>query len=191
MFKNQIKCVIWDLDETVWDGSLAEKDTVKPREDIINIIADLDKKGIINSICSKNDYDDTKSLLEKLNIWDYFVFSVIDFVPKGKSVKNIIEQLQLRDENVLFVDDNTGNRNEVKYYCDKIMVADVNEDDFIKDITSVITQASGASRLERYKILEKKAQAKNNYIDNTDFLKDSEITVCILRNPADLTFKER
>ena len=33
--------------------------------------------------------------------------------------------------------------------------------------------------------------SKQQYVENTDFLKDSEITVCILRNPANMVFKYR
>ena len=29
MFKNKVKCVIWDLDETIWGGSLAEHDEME------------------------------------------------------------------------------------------------------------------------------------------------------------------
>ena len=54
------KLIIWDLDETLWDGVLSEGGAVfKPQ--ILNFIEELTTKGIINSICSKNDYYNVKN----------------------------------------------------------------------------------------------------------------------------------
>jgi HAD superfamily phosphatase (TIGR01681 family) len=53
----EIKCVVWDLDGTLWDGVLLEGDTVQLRSDIKNIIQTLDRRGILQSIASKNDHD--------------------------------------------------------------------------------------------------------------------------------------
>jgi FkbH-like protein len=191
LFKNAIKCVIWDLDETIWEGSLAENTSITPKHRIVELISALNGKGIINSICSKNEYETAKLKLQSLGIWDFFVFPVIGFVPKGQNIKEIIELLQLRAENVLFVDDNAGNRNEAQYYCEKIMVADPNDEGFLAAMKDVVARTSGESRLERYKLLEKKHIAKSQFSDNIQFLRDSNIVVCVLRNPADLTFKER
>ncbi len=191
MFEQPVKCVIWDLDETVWDGSLAERDDIQPRPMVLELIKALDAKGIVNSVCSKNSFGQAKQRLEELGVWDYLVFPVIDFVPKGPNIKTIVDNMQLRAPNILFVDDNPGNRNEAEYYCEGIMVADPNDPDFLPSMQRYVAQADGKSRLERYKILEQKHQAKQHYQDNTSFLRDSKITVCILRNPTDLPFKDR
>jgi FkbH-like protein len=191
MFKKQVKCVIWDLDETIWDGSLAELDNIVARSEAIELIKRLDEKGIVNAICSKNSYDEARKKLEELGVWNYFVFSVIDFVPKGQSVKNIISNMQLRADNVLFVDDNIGNRQEVQFYCENIMVGDPTEHFFWDELRQVVEKTSGSSRLAQYKIMEQKHTAKQQYVDNRSFLEDSQITMCVLRNPADMTFKER
>ena len=50
-----IKLVIWDLDETFWKGTLSEGQ-IYPIKKNIEIIETLTKRGIINSIVSKNDY---------------------------------------------------------------------------------------------------------------------------------------
>lgn len=186
-----IKLVIWDLDETIWDGSLVEDGKVQPRQNIINIIKDLDRIGIINSICSKNNYNETKEYLKELGIWDLFVFPVIDFTPKGMAIKSIIESTQLRSANVLFVDDNIGNINEAKFYCEGILTGDANDIELVKLLSSSRNIEGNNSRLNQYKILEEKASKRKNFSENTEFLKSSNITVCVVRNPNDLIFKER
>lgn len=190
-FEQQVKCVVWDLDDTLWDGTLAEHDQVALRPWATDLIKRLDDCGIVNSICSKNDAEDAKRVLADLGILDLFVFPVIDFVPKGQKVKSIIENMQLRPPNILFVDDNVGNRQEVQHYCDGIMVADANDPEFLAAVEDLIQQTDGTSRLERYKILEAKHVERQQFSDNTDFLQSSGITICVIRNPEDLVFKDR
>ena len=113
----QTKLVIWDLDETFWNGILTEGDVVfKP--DTIALVRELTTKGIMNSICSKNNYDDVKNKFIDSglkDVWDLFVFVSIDWTPKGERVKNIIKSMNFRNENVLFIDDNISNINEVEF----------------------------------------------------------------------------
>jgi len=39
--KQSIKCVVWDLDNTVWDGVLLEGDNVSLRKGIVETIQEL------------------------------------------------------------------------------------------------------------------------------------------------------
>jgi FkbH-like protein len=191
MFKRQVKCVIWDLDDTIWSGTLAEEDAIEARPEMIALIRTLDSKGIVNSICSKNDFSTARVRLESMGVWDYFVFPVIAFAPKGQSVKGIVDNLQLRLPNVVFVDDNVSNREEALYYCPEIMVGDPNDAGFLAGMQDVVERTEGKSRLERYKILEQKHHDEQDYSGNTEFLEASEIKVLIVRNPGDLMFQER
>lgn len=191
MLTQPIKCIIWDLDETLWDGTLVENEGLEPRTAITDLIPELDRKGVINSICSKNHFGDASEVLKDLGLWGYFVFPVIEFAPKGQQIEMIIDHLQLRPDNVLFIDDNPGNRNEAQYYCPNLMVADPNEPGFVEVLKGIVQSTEGSSRLERYKLLETKTSAKQAFSDNSQFLHDSDIRVCIIRNPADLTFKQR
>ena len=72
MVKNQkIKCVVWDLDNTIWNGILLENPDVFLRPGIFHIIVELDKKGILQSIASKNNYSQAFERLEALGIASY------------------------------------------------------------------------------------------------------------------------
>lgn len=106
-----IRLVIWDLDDTFWHGTISETAvTVEPRN--VEIVKELTRRGIINSICSKNDPDVVKTKLEELGVWENFVFPEISWNPKGAMLKNIVRNAQLRAETVMFIDDNETNLNE-------------------------------------------------------------------------------
>ena len=55
--RKTIKCLIWDLDHTLWDGILLEDESVSLRPQVVEIIQTLDSRGILQSIASRNDHD--------------------------------------------------------------------------------------------------------------------------------------
>lgn len=177
---NKIKLVVWDLDETFWDGTLSEEKII-PIEKNIELVKKLTNRGIVNSICSKNNYDDVKKKLVELQLWDYFVFPQISWNPKGQVLKNLIEVMNLRQENVLFLDDNLLNLEEALYFLPKLNVLTPNY------ISTLFTHSlligkddSSHSRLSQYKNLEKKhLDFEFSKLSNIDFLKESNIKVSI------------
>ena len=52
-----VKCVVWDLDNTIWDGILLEDAAVTLKPRIREVIETLDRRGILHSIASRNDRD--------------------------------------------------------------------------------------------------------------------------------------
>ena len=54
-----INLVVWDLDDTFWEGILSEGGAILPEENA-KLVRDLTDCGIINSISSKNEYEPTK-----------------------------------------------------------------------------------------------------------------------------------
>ena len=174
-----IRLIIWDLDETFWKGTLSET-TISIPEKNIEIINTLTDRGIMNSICSKNDFDEVRETLEKNNIWDLFVFPKISWSPKGEQVKKIIEQVQLRPESILFIDDNPNNLAEVKFYNPSINVSGIEIIDGILDNPKFLGKNdTNHSRLKQYKILESKWIDQQNAVSNEEFLYSSNIKVDI------------
>ncbi len=80
-----IRLVIWDLDETFWKGTLTEGG-IQYDEISHDIVIELSHRGIINSICSRNDFDSVAKILQERGIWDYFVFPSVDWTPKGQRI---------------------------------------------------------------------------------------------------------
>ena len=178
---NNVKLIIWDLDNTLWDGVLEESE-IKIRTDVTDFILKSVNRGIMHSICLKNDFEKVRTTFYQLgleNIWNCFLFPSVNQFPKGERIKEIISSMQLRDENTLFIDDNSFNLNEAKFYCPDILTID-NPSYVIKNLYFVNSFDINCSRLKEYKILEKKAIAKSleNY-SNEEFLKRSNIRICI------------
>jgi FkbH-like protein len=174
----QVKLIIWDLDDTFWQGTLAEGG-MTPIPAHIDLVRQMSARGIVNSICSKNEFVRTRTALEALGIWDHFIFPRIDFVPKGAMIKEIIEAAQLRAPSVLFIDDNEININEALHYnpglqvCMPDAIAGLLADPRCKGKPD-----PELKRLANYKVLEKKSSDKSAAgSDNIEFLRQSEIRV--------------
>ena len=81
-----IKLIIWDLDDTFWSGTLSEGGAILSEENS-QLLRDLTDCGIINSICSKNEFEPTKKRMQELGVWDLFVFPSINWDSKGPQLK--------------------------------------------------------------------------------------------------------
>ncbi len=181
-----IKLLIWDLDETFWKGTLSDGE-ITPVPENIELVKCLTDRGIVNSICSKNDYEKTKAKLEELGVWEYFVFPSIDWTPKGQRVKNIISDMNLRPVNCLFIDDNVNNLEEAKFATGGGINVSLPEDlpELLKDPAFEGKDDSEHSRLKQYKILEEKAAARAQSGSNEEFLYQSEIHVELIEDCSD------
>ena len=103
MLLNSVKLVVWDLDDTFWKGTLAEGPVEIPHDNCV-IIETLAKRGIISSISSKNNFESARKVLEENSLWFYFVFPQIQYGSKGPAIAKLIELMNLRPDNVLFIE---------------------------------------------------------------------------------------
>ena len=92
------KCVVWDLDNTMWDGILVEDGaaalTLKPG--ITEIIQQLDQRGILHSVASKNDAPEALTVLGAVRA-SASTSSYPDNLlgPKSEAIKRIAQQLNI------------------------------------------------------------------------------------------------
>ena len=158
MFDEEIRLVIWDLDETFWLGTLAEGGVETYLDAHHDIVVELARRGILSSICSKNDCQTAKAILVEKGLWDYFVFPSLDWTAKGRRIARIVDAMQLRPSSVLFIDDNPGNRAEARAEVPGLNVADVDIVPKLLDHQKLAgKEDSTLSRLGHYKLLERKA----------------------------------
>lgn len=124
MEPKKIKCLVWDLDNTVWDGTLLEGGTRFLRDGVKETIEELDRRGILMSIASKNEYDDAMAELKKFGIDDYFLVPQIGWGNKSDSVAEIAAQLNLGLDTFAFIDDQGYELAEVTFAHPEVRVYD-------------------------------------------------------------------
>ena len=174
-----VRLVVWDLDETFWRGTVTEggiSDYVQAHHDIV---IELANRGIISSICSKNDPSVILPILEKYGIREYFVFPSISWEAKGLRLAQMAEDVQLRPATIMFIDDNPGNRAEAAAVVPGLQVED---ESFIPRLLADPRFAgkpdAELTRLRQYQLLETRAQDKAKSSDNnSEFLRSCNIRI--------------
>lgn len=114
------KAVAVDLDETLWRGVSGEDD---PREIAPDLafqreLKALKERGVLLVALSKNDFADVERVFAAhpempLRLED-FVATAINWEPKSVNLRRVATELNLGLEAFLFVDDNSGNRAEMR-----------------------------------------------------------------------------
>ncbi|MFI6499673.1 HAD-IIIC family phosphatase [Nonomuraea typhae] len=125
--QGRIKCIVWDLDNTLWDGVLLEDEEVHARESIVEAIHELDRKGVLHSIASKNDRDTALEKLRVLGLDKMFLFPQIGWNAKSESIKKIAKALNLGLDAFAFVDDQPFELAEVTHEVPEVTCVDVLE----------------------------------------------------------------
>ena len=111
------KVVVWDLDETLWTGVLAEDgvEGVRVRPEAAAAIKMLDERGVLQSVASKNDAAEALAALNAFGLVDYFLHPQIHWNPhKSGSVAAVAGALNLGLDSIVFIDDQPFERGEVE-----------------------------------------------------------------------------
>jgi FkbH-like protein len=122
-----IKCVVWDLDNTVWDGILLEDEEVTLRPGIAELLDALDRCGILHSIASRNHHETAMAKLRELGIDHYFLCPQINWNAKSASVRAIASALNIGLDTLAFVDDQVFERDEVAAASPQVLCLDAAE----------------------------------------------------------------
>jgi FkbH-like protein len=120
----KVKCVVWDLDNTVWEGILSEDRDVKLKSGIKDILRILDERGILQSVASKNEYDDAIKKLQEFGIDEYFLYPQISWNSKAESVRAVAEAINIGIDTLAFVDDQITEREEVGFSYPEVLLID-------------------------------------------------------------------
>jgi len=119
-----IKCVIWDLDNTLWNGVLLEDEQVSLRDGVVNIIQTLDNRGILQSVVSKNDFAQAMTKLAEMELQDYFLYPQINWNSKAFSIQQIAQLINIGTDAIAFIDDQAFEREEVRFSLPDVLCVD-------------------------------------------------------------------
>ncbi|WP_175839604.1 HAD-IIIC family phosphatase [Burkholderia contaminans] len=118
------KCVVWDCDDTLWEGTLLEGGGQRLKPGIETIIRALDGRGILQSIASKNNRDDVVARLDALGVGEFFVAPQVGWYPKSAMLKNLCEVLNIGENALMMVDDLAFELDEIRSELPNVVCID-------------------------------------------------------------------
>jgi FkbH-like protein len=122
--RKTIKLIVWDLDDTLWDGTLLEGDGVCLRPGIRETLAILDQRGILHSIASKNDHEAALRKLQEFGVHEYFLYPQINWNSKAANIQTIVKLINIGAGAVAFLDDQQFEREEVRHSLPELLILD-------------------------------------------------------------------
>ena len=181
--KKVIKVLVWDLDNTLWQGTLLEGDQLVLRPGVVDILRTLDGRGILHSIASKNDHDAAMEKLREFGLEEFFLYPQISWNAKSAGIEQIAKAINIGLDAVAFVDDQPFEREEVNHVHPDVLTLDVSELDGILErpelMPRFITDES-AIRRRMYQADIARNQAEEGFVGpQEDFLAGLEMVFTI------------
>lgn len=136
------KCLVLDLDNTLWGGvigddglsgiQIGELGTGHAFSDFQKWLKELKNRGILLTVCSKNNEDTAKEPFEKhpemvLRLEDFSMF-VANWEDKARNIRTIQQALNIGMDSMVFLDDNPFERELVRTMIPEITVPELPED---------------------------------------------------------------
>jgi len=179
-----LKCLAWDLDNTLWKGVLTEDglENIELNKSAVEVIKKLDQRGVLNTIVSKNNHEEAFEALQKFEIDEYFLYPAINWGQKSENLKNIALKLNIGIDTFGFVDDNIREREEVRLNLGCVRVYSDLEIDKLLDYKEFNVPVTDVSRMRRqsYMIDSSRKEFKSFYNENyDDYLKALEMKLSV------------
>ena len=181
----KIKLVIWDLDNTLWNGTVyyQDKNNIKLKPGTKEALKELSKRNIKNTICSKNYYEDVEVMLEKFEIKKFFDSAEVNWGLKSDNIKKLIKKYNVLPNEVCFVDDDAFQRAEVLSQLPEIKAIELGDPLDILNLHEFKLENETEEDKERVKILKEQRNReeaeKNHKGDYKEFLKGCNINMTI------------
>ena len=176
----KVKCVAWDLDNTLWEGVIGDagQDGVVVKQDSMALIKRLDEMGVIQTITSKNNFDLAWQKIVSLGLGDYFIYPAINWGRKSQSMIAIAKGLNINIDTFALIDDSAFERDEVRFALPQTRQYDVSEINSIlsyPEFDLPITEES-KNRRQSYMIEAKRKNILSSWAGDYDaFLKECNL----------------
>lgn len=188
------KCLILDLDNTMWGGIIGDDGIENIQIGDLGIgkaftelqlwIKQLKERGIILAVCSKNNESTAKEPFEKhpdmvLSLNDIAVF-VANWDNKADNIRYIQSVLNIGFDSMVFLDDNPFERNMVRTHVPDVLVPELPEDPslYLEHLlelnlfeTASFSEEDG-NRTKQYQEEAGRVVAQKSFTNEDDFLAD-------------------
>ena len=196
------KCLILDLDNTLWGGVLGEEGIRGIQVDgdypgkAYHLwqegIKELGREGVILAICSKNNHADVEALFAArempLKLED-FACMRIDWNDKAANICAIAQDLNIGLDSMVFVDDNPTERELIRQQFPMVAVPEWPSQPYelpafyqqlVREYFAVYTLTEeDKKKTEQYRQNASRAQAQAQFTNMEDFLRSLEMELTI------------
>lgn len=165
--KPKVKCVAWDLDNTLWKGILAEdgESGLQVNVEALDLIRKLDNRGIIQTVVSKNNFEDAWPVVQRLRLQEYLLHPAINWQPKSANLANVATKLNINLDTFALIDDSAFERAEVQTALPQVRVYSIEQMSTLLSLEEFDVPITEVSRKRRVSYLTeiKRQQEKETF----------------------------
>jgi methoxymalonate biosynthesis protein len=189
-----IKCVVWDLDGTVWDGIAIEArpgEAPEPFPEVLRAMEVLEQRGIVNSLASRTDPSVGDLVRHHPQLAQRFVAPQFGWGSKSEAIQRIADELGLQLNALALVDDSPFERANTAAMLSDVVVLEPEEMLNLLDSPlfrpAVVTEEA-RHRVARYREEQARQQARAQFAGSQNaFFKWCQIRMSIAPAcPADV-----
>ncbi|MFE3051892.1 HAD-IIIC family phosphatase [Nocardia sp. NPDC059239] len=178
-----VKCLVWDLDDTVWPGVVLESDGGTPKPEVLRTIRTLDERGILHAVASRGEPEAATAHLRMHGIEDMFSAVEIGWGPKSEAIRRIAESLNIGPDTIAFVDNDPVELAEVAAVLPEVRCypADrITELPGLSEFTTATTTSEARQRRLLYRAeRERKASEAEFSGSDADFLASLDLVMTV------------
>ncbi|MCB2206006.1 HAD-IIIC family phosphatase [bacterium] len=175
------KCIVWDLDNTVWDGICLEGHVV-PRQETLHAIETLHSRGILHSVASRGEAEVALGVLKQQRMLDYFVVPKINWLPKSANIQDIASTLNIPLDAMAFIDDDPFEREQVEFMLPEVRVFPAESAEQLPGLpgfdTTLISDVT-TQRARLYREEQERKEAEPAFSSREEFLQSCDMQLSV------------
>ncbi len=193
------KCVVLDLDGTLWGGTVGEDGLHGIRlgstspgveyQDFQRYLLGLTERGILLAVNSKNNPEDALAVIRThegmILREEHFSAIRINWLPKAENLASIAEELGLGADHFVFLDDHPMERELMRQALPRVLVPDLPHDpallrqviELLPELQSLAVTEEDRERVAQYRSIGERKRARTESISLADYLQSLGIEV--------------
>jgi FkbH-like protein len=108
-----VKCLVWDLDDTLWDGVVLEGDQPRPFPAALEALHTLDRRGILHAVAGRGERARAAAHLAEHALDELFCALEVGWGAKSAAIRRIAADLNIGLDTIAFTDNDPAERAEV------------------------------------------------------------------------------
>lgn len=194
------KCLVLDLDNTLWGGILGEDGISNLKisgfypgncyNSFQKLILELKRQGVILCLCSKNNYADVEECFNQRSDMvlslDDFTVKKINWNNKREEIVNISKELNIGLDSIVFIDDSPVERENVKSLTGvtvldfpefPYLMCDYFNDEFKKHFGTYSLTQEDIDKTKQYNYKVQSDILRESILSEEDFIKGLNIKI--------------
>ena len=197
------KCLVLDLDNTLWGGVLGEEGTdgikiggAYPGSAYLffqQVLLSLQQSGVVLTVCSKNNEADVLACWQNnpnlMLRQEHFVATRINWDDKATNIRSLAAELNIGLDSMVFVDDNPSERELVRQILPEVTVPEFPQQPYqLPEFARKLVEAyfsvyavttEDMDKTAQYRANAQRAEAQRGYADYDSYLTSLDLQLTI------------